>query len=461
MDVLILGGGINGAGIARDLALRSERTGIPLSVGLIEQNHFASGTSGKNSQLIHGGLRYLENLEFGLVREALRERARLLRLAQPLVKPLCFLMPIYGRWKSFYYLTGLTLYDLLAGRHNVGAHRRLRAREVSEREPGLSTAGLTSSALFYDCRMNAARLVLANVFDALGHGAVAANYVRAESWTRDGDFWRVRLTDTLSAEQFETRARKLVDTTGPWSRTGEVRLVRGSHLVLPRVNTGECAIAYFEEGGRIVFVIPWGTRNRFSLVGTTDVDHSGSPNDVHISRAEIDYLLGVVRRLFPSASALEPISAYSALRPLVRDTVHPAMRASREHRIWNSPDGVLHVAGGKYTTYRLMSQEAADLVASEVTPALATLHLTADTPIPAAEPPALPFEQLAAWAVETEMAQRLSDLLLVSTYLGYEQKWSCDALAPCAREMGRLLGWSPGRIDEEMERVLCLTAPPA
>src|SRR5205823_1302827 len=148
----------------------------------------------------------------------------------------------------------------------------------------------------------------------------------------------------------------------------------------PRVNASDHAIAYFEESGRIVFIIPWGSHRQLSLVGTTDRDHSTGPDDVHITRDEIDYLTGIVRRLFPQAADTPPISAYSSLRPLVRDDSSSPTKTSREHRIWNSADGVLHIAGGKYTTYRAMSEEAADLVAKEVAPEMSKLHLTADTP---------------------------------------------------------------------------------
>jgi glycerol-3-phosphate dehydrogenase len=165
LDVLVLGGGINGAGIARDLALRAGHGRFPLRIGLVEQRQFASGTSGKNSQLIHGGLRYLKHCQFRLVRESLRERATLLALAPHLVEPLPFLMPLYGRFARLYYGTGLWLYDLLAGSRRIATHRILARQEVLGLEPGLADEGLAGGALFWDARVHAARLVLANVFD--------------------------------------------------------------------------------------------------------------------------------------------------------------------------------------------------------------------------------------------------------------------------------------------------------
>ena len=212
------------------------------------------------------------------------------------------------------------------------------------------------------------------------HGAAAANYVKAENWRWDGEYLFVGLTDVLGGTRFEARARVLVDTTGPWSAAGQLRLVRGSHIILPRLTQSEHALAYFEEGGRIVFVIPWGEANNLSLVGTTDIDHERGPDDVRITADEVDYLLGIVKRLFPREAA-EPVAAFSSLRPLLQDEASSPSRASREHRIWFGHDGVLHVAGGKYTTYRVMSEEAADAVAQKIRPALANLRVTAGEPL--------------------------------------------------------------------------------
>jgi glycerol-3-phosphate dehydrogenase len=455
LDVLVLGGGINGAGVARDLALRAEGGGTRLRIGLIERGQFGSGTSGRNSQLIHGGLRYLKQLQFGLVREALRERAALIRLAPDLVRPLRFLMPFYGAADRFYYGAGLALYDLLAGRQNIAQHRRLGRSQTLAFEPGLGREGLRGGAVFWDAQVHAARLVLANVFDAVRHGAAAANYLRAAGWSRSGPLWRVEVADELSGERFELRARKLVDTLGPWSPGSALRLVRGSHIVLPRLTAGDHAVAEFNRDGRIVFVMPWGETRPLSLVGTTDVDHDCGPDAVAAAPAEIEYLLGAVRRLFPQAGDVRPIATYSALRPLVPEEKASPSAVSREHRIWNDGAGVLHVAGGKYTIYRAMSEEAGDLVAREVAPALARVHVTARAAI--AGKIARGAGAIAGATLD-DMARRLSDALFVSTYRGYEQQWTAERLAPLAREMGELLGWDERRRQEEIARVLCQAA---
>lgn len=380
-DVLIFGGGINGAGTVRDLALRGKAANGKYSVALVEQNHFSSGTSGKNSHLIHGGLRYLKQFDFRLVREALHERAVLLKIAPHLVEPQPFLMPIAGFAKSLYYDLGLTIYDFFDGSGAVPWHRRLSLAQVRELEPGLAVHGMTGAAEFYDAQVRSARLVLENVFEAISNGAACANYVRMESHARgDGGLWCVQLRDSLSGETFETRARALIDSTGPWARDPAPRLVRGSHIVMPRLNASQHAVAYFEDSGRIIFFIPWGERGDRTLIGTTDVDHGGSADDVHISEEETRYLRDIAARIFPASAKLEPVAAFSSLRPLLASHAS-ATKATREHHIYRDRQGIIRITGGKYTTYRVMSEEAADLVMAELAPGLRDVHLTAKTPL--------------------------------------------------------------------------------
>lgn len=450
LDVLVLGGGINGAGVLRDLALRAQHGGSRLRVGLVEQQHFGSGTSGKNSHLIHGGLRYLKYLQFHLVQESLRERSILLKIAPRFVQPLPFLLPMYGLTSRVLYGTGLWLYDRLAGSQRIAARRMLSRAEVEEIEPELERKGLDAAAIFWDGRVDSGRFVAENISDAIANGAMAANYVKCESFARAADgLWRVECLDALSGERFHLTARKPVDARGAWAGGEALRLVRGSHIVIPRVNTSPNAIAHFEPNGRIVFLIPWGSRDQLTLVGTTDVDHADSPDRVRISEAERDYLTAVVRKLFPAHSTVNVISTFSSVRPLLKNA-GSAMSATREHRIWNSADGVLHIAGGKYTTYRLMSEQAADLVASEVAPALASVHRTAETPFPL-------VERNAGDAME----QRLADYLFVSTTLGYEQSWDRASLTPIAEALGRRLGWSETRVGEEVDENLSVSRTPA
>ena len=495
-DVLILGGGINGAGIARDLALRGVR------VALVERGHFGSGTSGRNSHLIHGGLRYLKYLQFRLVRESLRERATLLEIAPHLVEPQPFLMPFYGRIARAFYGTGLWLYDRLAGGGGLPPHRGLGPESVRGLEPGLDRAGLAGGSVFYDARVRAARLVLENIFDAARAGAVVVNYAAGHGR---------EMVDVATGKRFTVRARKVVDARGPWE--ADVRLVRGSHLLLPRVTAGDHAIAWFESSGRIFFVIPWPGDRSLSLVGTTDCDHTGGPDAVCIAPEEREYMLRVVRRLFPATSSLEPLGAFCSLRPLVKIR-GPAVKASREHRIWNTPDGVLHVAGGKYTTYRAMSQQAADAVCAEIAPGATGQCTTAATPLGGNSRAALealrismtgePARLIAYYGVETpnvlawlphwgkpvrgapqfarpvayptpgvdsiesariayaahhEMARRLPDLLFVSTTWGFERRWNEASLRPYAVEFGRHFNWDEARTAAEIRLSLEMAWP--
>ncbi len=447
LDALILGGGINGAGTLRDLALRARTAGAPLRVGLIDKKHFGSGTSGRNSQLIHGGLRYLKYFELSLVRESLRERSTLLRIAPHLVEPLAFLMPMYG-WKSrILYGTGLAMYDLLSGSHGIHKHRIVSRSEVAQLEPALNTAGLTASAIFYDCRVHSARLVLANILDAMDLGAAAVNYVKAEHMARSGDLWNIAVRDTLTGEAFEIQARKIIDATGPWGGGvpggAPLRLVRGSHIIIPRVNASDHAVAYFERAGRIVFLIPWGSANQLTLVGTTDVDHSFGPDQVQITAEESDYLLSIVEEVFPGAGRSEVLSSFSSLRPLVPQGEGSATSASRGHRIWNSEDGVLHIAGGKYTTYRAMSEEAAELACTEIAPALCGKGLTASAVLP-------DFPATREW----ELEQHLGDHLCISTYLAYERSWDRQSLRQEAQAIAPRMAWDENRVDQETESLM-------
>ncbi len=376
-DVLIFGGGINGAGTARDLALRGKASNGKFTVGLVEQNHFSSGTSGKNSHLIHGGLRYLKQFDFRLVREALHERAVLLKIAPHLVDPQPFLMPLAGFAQSLYYDFGLTVYDLFDGSGAVPRHKRLSLKQLRSLEPGLGIPGLTGAMEFYDAQVRSARLVLENIFEAVRNGAACVNYVRAESHARDREgLWRVQLRDSISGETFETRARALIDSTGPWARDPAPRLVRGSHIVMPRLGASGHAIAHFEDDGRIIFFIPWGERGERTLIGTTDVDHDGSADDVHISEEETRYLREIAARIFPASAKLEPVATFSSLRPLL--VSHgSATKATREHHIYRDAQRIIRITGGKYTTYRAMAEEAADMVTEELDPGLRHVHLTA------------------------------------------------------------------------------------
>lgn len=453
-DVLILGGGINGAGTARDLALRAKTANTELNIALIDQNHFASGTSSRNSHLIHGGLRYLKQLGIHLVRESLRERAVLLKIAPHLVDPQPFLLPLAGLYKSLYYATGLTIYDLLDRSGALPRHRSLSLADVKRLEPGLAVPGMTAAAEYYDGQVRSARLVLENIFEAVANGAACTNYIRAlgRRCAEDGT-WRVRLEDRVSGEIFETRARLIVDATGPWARDPAPRLVRGSHVILPRLNASSHAIAHFENSGRIIFFIPWGERGDRTLIGTTDVDHDSTADRVAISQEETRYLRDIAARIFPESAKLETLATFSSLRPLLASS-GSATKATREHRIFFDRENVLRITGGKFTTYRAMSEEAADLVlsrlsaagASRVAPTLRRIHPTSETALNANTPQAIASLRAQAPTLAAAHALDEDEILLLIRQYGVLTPAVLSCVPPLANEPSTANRLDDGRL---------------
>jgi len=366
-DVLIIGGGINGAGIARDLALRGVR------VLLVDQGDFGSGTSSASTKLVHGGLRYLENLDFRLVFEACRERRTLQRIAPHLVTPLPFLIPVYRDDPRPLWLVraGMLLYDLLALFRNTRNHSILSRGEALQREPALRPAGLTGAALYWDCRMDDARLCLENVIAARSAGAEVCNYLAVTALRQEnGRLCGARLHDREQDREWEVRARLVINASGPWldrvcalagDTAPKLRPTRGSHILVPRINRGDEAL-YLTAGRdeRLFFVIPWG---QASLIGTTDTDFTAAPDSVSVTPEDIDYLLAEsARHLQAEAPQRSDILAsFSGLRPLIRAEAQRESRVSREHRIFEHASGLISVGGGKYTTYRAVAAEVADL----------------------------------------------------------------------------------------------------
>ncbi len=367
-DLLVIGGGINGAGVARDAAMRG------LKVALVERHDFASGTSSRSSKLVHGGIRYLEQYEFHLVREASRERRLLLRLAPHLVRPLPFIIPIYQGDKRGPQLIrlGLWLYDGLALFRNSHRGQMLSSEHALRLEPAMRADGLRAAALYYDAQMDDARLCLANVTSAVEHGAAAANYVKVTSLDKvNGRAVGARVKDELSGETFSISASRVINVAGPWldevseldtHQPSMVRLTKGTHIFVPPLVRSH-AITIPSTDGRVIFVIPYPDA---TLIGTTDTDYEGDPTDVQPTADEVGYLLGEVRRIIPQHS-LAPdavISSFAGVRPLTRDDGVAAARVSREHKIFESPSGVISLAGGKYTTYREIAEQLVDRVSA-------------------------------------------------------------------------------------------------
>ncbi|MBI4576721.1 MAG: glycerol-3-phosphate dehydrogenase/oxidase [Planctomycetes bacterium] len=373
LDCLVIGGGITGAGIALDAALRG------FSVALLERSDFGSGTSGASSKLIHGGLRYLEQARLGLVLEGVRERSALLRNAPHRVRRLPFLVPVYeGAPRGRLALeAGLVLYDGMALLRAPGLHRPLGAASLRALEPSLVPAGLRGGALFWDCATDDARLTLEVVRAATEAGALAANHLRVRSlMVEKGRVTGVIARDELGGSTFPLDARVVVNATGPWvdevrralpSAPGPLlRPSRGSHVVLPRSRLAlrHAVVMRSPRDGRVTFAIPWGEA---TLVGTTEVEHEGSADGVVPTGAEVDYLLEVVARHFPTSGVGrdDVLSAWSGLRPLLGAGAPGGLSAaSREFVVEESREGLLTVAGGKLTGYRLMAERTVDRLAS-------------------------------------------------------------------------------------------------
>jgi glycerol-3-phosphate dehydrogenase len=391
VDLLIIGGGITGAGIARDAALRGFRT------ALVDKSDFGAGTSSHSSRLIHGGIRYLEQGAFRLVFEASHERRVLLTIAPHLVRPLAFLFPIYrgGRIPAWKLRAGMWLYDVLASFRNVRWHRWLSVKKVRRVEPGLRERGLVGAALYYDAQTDDARLVIATIRSAIRAGALAANYVETTALLKpDGRVRGALVRDVLTGAVATIRANVVVNATGPWSdqlrhlddpqAPPNLRLTKGAHVTVPRRRlANEHAVTLLSQlDGRVMFVLPWGD---LSYIGTTDTDADASPDALRVTAADVTYLLRSANAAFPDArlTANDIVSAWVGLRPLLRaDHANPS-QVSREHKVFESAHGLITIAGGKLTTYRVMARDVVDRVATR-------LHELDGRPVP----PRAPTEQL-------------------------------------------------------------------
>jgi len=367
-DLVVIGGGATGLGCALDAATRGYR------VALLEQADFAKGTSSRSTKLIHGGVRYLQRGELGLVREALRERGRLLRNAPHLVRPLQFLVPCYHHWELPYYRAGLLAYDLLAAGRGVGRSRWRGAAACGALAPGLRREGLRGGVTFWDAQFDDARLAVALARSAARAGATVLNHAAVIGFTRRaGRLGGVAARDQLTGREFEVAARGVINAAGIFSDQvraleepgAEPRLApsQGIHLVLPReFLLGATAILVPRtEDGRVVFCIPWEGR---VLIGTTDTAVQEIALEPRPRAGEVDYLLEHAGRYLERRPRREEVlSCFAGLRPLVRTRAAETARLSREHEIRVSRGGLVTIAGGKWTTYRAMAEEAVDRAA--------------------------------------------------------------------------------------------------
>ena len=374
VDALIVGGGMAGAGVARELALRG------LSCVLVEKGDFASGTTSRSSKLIHGGLRYLELFDFGLVRESLRERETLARLAPHLTRPLPFLAPVYrGGTRSLIKVRlGMRLYDWLTPGKRTPRYRTLSPAEALALEPTLRPDDLVGAGYYFDdLLLSPERLCLENVLSARRAGATALNYAQAEELRpHPGGGWAVRVRDLVGGDVVTLAGRVLVNAAGPWvdrlrdlaglAESGPrlLRTTKGAHLVLPRLT--ERAVYLSTQDERMVFVIPW---REFSLVGTTDTDFDENPDRVWATAEEVRYLLAETRRILadPRVDEANVVYTYAGVRPLTAGGGAAGKRASavsRQHRVVaEGPGGdFLSITGTKLTCYRSLAERVGDAV---------------------------------------------------------------------------------------------------
>jgi glycerol-3-phosphate dehydrogenase len=515
-DVVIIGAGVTGAGTALDAATRG------LSVALIEQRDYASGTSSRSSKLFHGGLRYLEQLNFKLVMEALRERNLMLNLLCPhLASPIRFLYPLqHPVWERAYVGAGILMYDLLAamGDNPLPYHRHLTRSKALRMAPSLRRESLVGAIIYSDARVDDARHTMMIARTAAQNGAVMAPSVRAIGFQREGDrVVGVHARDLESGGEFVIRAKQVVNTTGVWTdevqeRAGRgrihVRASKGIHLVVPRdrIHSDTGMILRTEQS--VLFVIPWG---RHWIVGTTDTEWNLDLAHPAASRADIDYLLEHVNTVLKDPLRPEDIEGvYAGLRPLLEGESDATSRLSREHAVSQAVPGLISVAGGKYTTYRVMAQDAVDAVAANLDERVPP-SVTASTPLVGADGyhalwnqrhqlaeesglhvariehllgryGSLIWEILAvirndpklgqplpgaddylaaeiSYAASHEGALHLDDALTRRTRISIEM-WDrgVTAAEPTARLMGEVLGWDEETIAREIEHYLARVA---
>jgi glycerol-3-phosphate dehydrogenase len=465
LDVLVIGGGIVGAGIVRDAAMRG------LRAGLVEQHDFAFGTSSRSSRLLHGGIRYLAQGRVGLVHEASVEKKVIHKIAPHLAAPLPFLFPTYRsnrEWVLWKLKIGVKLYDFLCSGRNLGKSSWLGPRETLQQAPGLSPDGLTGAVRYFDGFTNDARLVLDTLRSAARHEAILLNYCRFLDATRDEESWKCDLTDAITGTKMTVQAKAIINAAGPWadhvphSRV-KLRLAKGVHLVVDRARISAPDTVVMTEGKRILFAIPWGER---TILGTTDTDYNGPLDRIFADAADIRYILEITNRFFPGANIAETdvISSWAGVRPLIADPHGSPSDISRSHQIDNPEPGWWDVGGGKLTTYRLMAEQTVDQIVHALKRAgskteFAPCRTAIDPLLPTTEaqgisgilPPEFNRNTVKHFC-QNEWVAHLDDVMVRRAGWHYYYK-DADARAREASSwMKEFLGWSDEVLAREIER---------
>jgi len=461
LDVLVIGGGIVGSGVARDAAMRGLRT------LLLDRNDFAFGTSSRSSRLLHGGLRYLAQGRIGLVREASIEKVILHKIAPHLAAPLPFIFPTRRgtEWKRWKLSIGVKVYDLLASGKNLGKSTTLGRDDVLGALPQLNTENLTGAVRYFDGFTNDARLVLDTLRSAEANGASLLNYAAADVPDHHPhDLWRVRIQDRVGDSSIEVRTHTIVNAAGAWAdrfppSEVKLRLTKGVHLVIDRARLNIPDAVVMAEGSRILFAIPWGER---VILGTTDTDYSGPTDSPTCEPDDVRYILGITNYTFPTAriTAEDIISTWAGLRPLIGGGSNAKGKPSdisRAHQIRQPEPGWIDVAGGKLTTYRHMAEQTVDVVADYVD--------RSSEPCTTATTPLLPYEAQPNYsgilpppvsrdAVEhycrNEWAVHLYDVMIRRTSWRYYHRDHDRIAEQVAQWMAEILSWDDDRVQQEL-----------
>jgi glycerol-3-phosphate dehydrogenase len=487
-DVIVIGGGIIGCGIARDAALRG------LKVALVEKHDFGSGTTSGSTRLIHGGLRYLQTGDFALVRLDLRERETLLRIAPHLVKPLPFLLPLprraFGRLRL---RIGMHLYDVLSYDKSLPSHRVLRPADLRRAEPALDDSRFHGAALFYDAQcVSPERLAIENVIDAHEHGAVVRNYAEVVGAIRDGDrLAGVTVKDVLGGGTSELRGRVVVNASGPWfdrvagvieaAPRPRVRTTKGIHIACENVLHQHALVLESPIDGRVVFAIPW---MGYTWVGTTDTDFDGDPGTAAATDDDVRYLMESVTPYLPGLRTARRFWTCAGVRALIRSEGW-ASGVSRMHAIGTDVPGLVSVIGGKLTGYRAIAEEVVDAVERRL--GVDTEPVTGRVKLPGGgaersgdphldalygsrahrvrelayaepgldQPLAAGIPDIAAQvavAARHEWCARVEDFMLRRSYLGFRPDRGAPALAAVVAVLRAALGWSEERAQSEARR---------